>query len=74
MTVMADLNAVSLTATAKAACEAKGLDIVAMVGSAKLHVVELQRVLTTIVSFHPTMTGPDIANVAALTAVIAQLA
>jgi hypothetical protein len=72
MTVMADLNAVSLTASSKAACAAKGIDIGALVSLAKVHCSELNVVLKQIVSSHPT-SGGDAANSAALTAVIAEL-
>jgi hypothetical protein len=73
MTVMTDLNAIALTATAKSAVSAKGADIGNLVANAKTHVIELQFVLKQIVAHHPS-SGPDAANYAALQTIIAELA
>jgi hypothetical protein len=73
MTALTDLNAISLTATAKAAASARGLDIGAIVALAKTHVIELSRLLTVIQSVHPS-SGGDAANYAALGTIIGELA
>jgi hypothetical protein len=73
MTVMADLNAISLTGTAKAAVSAKGADLGSLVTQAKLHTIELQTILRQIVAVHPSG-GGDAANFAALNTVVAELA
>lgn len=73
MTVLTDLKAISLTASAKAAVSAKGADLPALVTQAQLHVIELQTILKQIVAVHPSG-GVDAANYAALNAVIAELA
>jgi hypothetical protein len=73
MTVMNDLNAVSLTGTAAAFAETKGCDLAGVVNSAKVHVRELRTLLQVILSCHPN-SGGDTANYAALQAVVAELA
>jgi hypothetical protein len=73
MTALSDLSAISLTATAKAAASAKGVDLSAIVALAKTHVIELSALLKTITSVHPS-TGGDTSNYNALVAVIAELA
>jgi hypothetical protein len=73
MTVLADLNAITLTANAKGLVQAKGADLTVLVTTAKTHVTELQAVMKQIIAHHPTG-GGDAANSAALTAVLAQLA
>jgi hypothetical protein len=73
MTVMTDLNAVSLSATAKAAAAAKGVDLSSAVNLAKLHVLDLKASLAAITAVHPS-TGGDTTSYNALVAVIAELA
>jgi hypothetical protein len=73
MTALTDLSAISLTSTAKAAALKKGVDLAGLVTLAKEHVMELQRVLNSVISLHPT-TGADATNFAALQAVVAELA
>ena len=73
MTVLADLKAIALTASAKASVSAKGADLGVLVQTAELHVIELQTVLKQIIAVHPT-SGGDAANYAALGSVLAQLA
>jgi hypothetical protein len=73
MTCLADLSAISLTSTAKAAALKKGADLPTLITSAKEHTVELVRVLTNIIALHPS-SGGDATNYAALQAVVAELA
>lgn len=73
MTAMTDLNAISLTANAKAAGSASGVDLVGLVTQAKLHIIELRTILQQIVKIHPS-SGGDAANYSALNAVVAELA
>lgn len=73
MTCLSDLSAISLTATAKTASLKKGIDLGAMVALAKEHVIELQRVLNSVIALHPS-TGADATNYTALQAVVAELA
>ena len=70
MTVMTDLNAISLTGPAKANSLAKGADLAALVTLAKTHVIELRAILQNIVALHPN----GDAGITALNAVIAELA
>jgi hypothetical protein len=73
MTAMTDLNAITLTATAKAWGSVNGVDLVGLITQSKTDIIELQNRLRQIVKFHPT-TGGDAANYAALNSVIAELA
>jgi hypothetical protein len=72
-TVITDLNAISLTNTAKAAASAKGIDITSIVALAKSHAIELKALLTQILAYHPS-TGGDASNYTALQAIIGELA
>lgn len=69
MTVLAELNAITLTGTAKSAVSAKGADIGALHQQAKLATAELQKILRQIISHHPTG-GGDAANSAAFTTIL----
>jgi hypothetical protein len=73
MTVMTELNAISLTGTASAAAQARGVNLAGIVALAKTHVIELQRSLANVVAYHPSA-GGDAANYAALNTIIAELA
>jgi hypothetical protein len=73
MTALADLNAIALTATAKAAVSAKGEDLSALVALAKTHITELSALLKLIVAVHPN-SGGDASNYAALNTIIGELA
>ena len=73
MTALTDLSAITLTTTAKALGNTNGVDLVGLITQAKLDIIELQTRLKQIVKFHPTG-GGDTANLAALNAVIAELA
>jgi hypothetical protein len=73
MTVMAELATITVTATAQAAVFVKGENLTALVGAAKLQVLDLKKVLSNIVAVHPS-SGGDASSYAALTAVIAELA
>jgi hypothetical protein len=73
MTVMTELNALSLTANAKAVVSAKGADINSLLGQAKLATGELQKILKQIQTHHPSG-GGDAANLTAIGVVIAELA
>ena len=72
-TALTDLNAISLTSTAKAAVSAKGVDLNALVVLAKSHATELSALLKQIVALHPS-TGGDAANYAQLNTIIGELA
>jgi hypothetical protein len=72
-TCLTDLNAITLTATAKAAASAKGVDVAALIALAKTHTIELATLLRTIVSVHPSTSG-DASNYAALNTIISELA
>ena len=72
-TALTDLNAISLTTTAKAAASVKGVDIAALVALAKTHAIELAALLKQIVAVHPS-TGGDATNYAALNTIIGELA
>jgi hypothetical protein len=73
VTVLTDLKAIGLTASAKGVISAKGPELSALVTMAQLHVTELQTVLKQILALHPSG-GGDASNYAALNAVLAQLA
>ena len=73
MTVLTELNAISLTGTANAAAQAKGVNLAALVTLAKTHTIELQRALANVLAYHPN-TGGDTTNYSALQAVVAELA
>jgi hypothetical protein len=73
MTALTDLKAISLTASAKAVTSAKGADLQSLVVTTQLHITELEAVLKQIVALHPSG-GADMANYAALKAVLAELA
>jgi hypothetical protein len=72
MTLLADLNAISLTGTAKSASLASGADLSVLVNGAKQDVIELKQKLLQIAKYHP-QSGGDSANYAALQAVITSL-
>jgi hypothetical protein len=72
-TCLTDLNAINLTATAKAAASAKGVDLAAIVMLAKTHAIELSSLLRQIQAVHPS-SGGDAANYTALTTIISELA
>jgi hypothetical protein len=72
-TCLTDLNAISLTASAKAAASAKGVDIAALVALAKSHTIELTALLKAIVAVHPS-SGGDSTNYASLNTIISELA
>ena len=72
-TALTDLNAISLTTTAKAAASARGVDIAALATLAKSHIIELRTLLQAIVAVHPS-TGGDASNYAALNTIIGELA
>jgi hypothetical protein len=72
-TCLTDLNAITLTASAKAAASVKGVDIAALVALAKTHTIELASLLRAIVSVHPT-SGGDATNLASLNTIISELA
>jgi hypothetical protein len=73
MTVLTELNAISLTGTAAAAAQARGVNLAGIVALAKTHVIELQRSLANVLSYHPN-SGGDSTNYAALQAIVAELA
>jgi hypothetical protein len=72
MTALAELNAITLTANAKTVVSAKAVDIAALTALVKQHVSELKVVLAQLISLHPTG-GGDAANLAALSAVLAEI-
>src|SRR5580704_9994219 len=53
MTAMTDLNAITLTATAKAWGSVNGVDLVGLITQSKTDIIELQNRLRQIVKFHP---------------------
>jgi hypothetical protein len=73
MTVLTELSAISLTGTANAAAQAKGVNLAALVSLAKTHTIELQRSLANVLAYHPS-SGGDATNFASLTAIVAELA
>jgi hypothetical protein len=73
MTVMTELNAISLTGTANAAAQSKGVNLAALVSLAKTHTIELQRALSNVLAFHPN-TGGDTTNYSSLQTIVAELA
>lgn len=72
MTVMTELNAITLTVTAKAAVSVKGGDISALLNEAKLATADLQKVLRQIILHHPSG-GGDAANAAAFATILAEI-
>ena len=72
-TALTDLNAITLTTTAKAAGQAAGVDLPVLMTLAKDHATEMTRLLNIIHGLHPSG-GGDAANYSALTAIIAELA
>jgi hypothetical protein len=72
-TVVTDLNAISLTSSAKAAASIKGVDLSSVIALAKSHAIELKALLQQILNVHPS-TGGDASNYAALQTIISELA
>lgn len=72
MTVMTELRAITLTATAKSGVSAKGADISALHQQAQLATAELQKILRQIITHHPTG-GGDAANSAAFTTILNEI-
>lgn len=73
MTVLTELNAISLTGTAAAAAQAKGVNLTALVANAKTHTIELQRALANVLAVHPN-SGGNSTNYSSLQTIIAELA
>jgi hypothetical protein len=73
MTVLTELNAISLTGTASAAAQSKGVNLAALVSLAKSHTIELKTALTNVLAYHPN-SGGDTTNFSALSAIVAELA
>jgi hypothetical protein len=73
MTVLTELNAISLTGTANAAAQAKGVNLAALVSLAKTHTIELKTALSNVLAYHPN-TGGDTTNYSSLQTIIAELA
>jgi hypothetical protein len=73
MNVLTELSAISLTGTANAAAQAKGVNLAALVSLAKTHTIELQRSLANVLAFHPN-TGGDTTNFASLQTIVNELA
>ena len=73
MTVLAELNSISLTGTAAAAAQAKGVNLGALVALAKSHTIELARALANVQAFHPN-SGGDTTNYSSLSTIIGELA
>ena len=71
-TITADINAITLTANAKAASLAAGADLPTLMSQLQIHLGEKQRLLKQILAFHPS-TGGDAANWAAINAILAKL-
>jgi hypothetical protein len=59
--IKTDLSAIALTATAKAAAQAKGCDMSVLIAQALTETNDLARLLKQIVAFHPSG-GGDSAN------------
>lgn len=72
MTVLADLNALSLTANAKSTLSTKGTGDAMLIANVRQHVIELQALLKQLISHHPSG-GGDAANLSSLNALLAQL-
>jgi hypothetical protein len=72
MTVLAELNAITLTANAKAVGQSKACNMDSLMVQAKLTAAELQKIVKQVIAHHP-VGGGDAANLAALNAVLAQL-
>lgn len=73
MTVKTELNAVVPTANAKTVVAAKAQDVASLQSLVKQHTDELKVALAQLIALHPSG-GGDAANLAALTAVLAELA
>jgi len=73
LTLLTDLQALTLTATAKAAGSKKGTDLAALLTIAIEATRELTTLLKLIYAAHPS-SGGDAANYATLAAIIAELA
>jgi hypothetical protein len=73
MTVLTELNAISLTGTAAAAAQARGVNLGALASLAKTHTIELKTALTNVLAVHPS-SGGDSTNYSALQTIIAELA
>jgi hypothetical protein len=73
MTVLTELNALTLTANAKAVVSAKGADVNALLAQAKLNTSETTKILKQLQSLHPSG-GGDAANLTAIGTIIAELA
>jgi len=71
-TITQDVNAITLTANAKAAGLAAGADLPALMAQLQVHIGEKQRLLKQILAFHPS-SGGDAANWAAINAILAKL-
>ena len=72
-TALTDLSSLTLTATAKAAAAAKGVNASDLLTLAKSKATELSLLLAQIKSVHPS-TGGDAANFALLGTIIGELA
>ena len=72
MTVLAELNAIALTANAKAIGQTKACNMDSLMGQARLVTADLQKIVKQVIAHHPSG-GGDAANLAALNAVLAQL-
>lgn len=72
-TVLTDLNAITLTTTAKAAAQAKGANLPDLMNLCKEAAIELSRLITETQKYHPSG-GGDATNYAALTTIIGELA
>ena len=73
MTLLTELNSLSITANAKKVFAAKGVDATSLITAAKETTIELQRILTIIIGLHPS-SGGDAANAATLASILAELA
>jgi hypothetical protein len=73
MTVKADAVAITPTANAKSVVQAKGTDIGNLMALFQQHAIEMQILLKSIISLHPTG-GGDASNLTALNNLLAELA
>lgn len=73
MTVLTELNALTMTANAKAVVSSKGADVNALLAQAKQSISEHRAVMKQLISMHPSG-GGDAANLAALNTILGETA
>jgi hypothetical protein len=72
-TILTDLNSLTLTSTAKAAAQARGVDAPNLLALIKTHALELSTLIKQLQNVHPS-SGGDSTNFNLLTTLLAELA